>query len=390
VRHVKRIPPGVLNDIGIRYTANMTDIQVALAVQVKDAECLIMSTLQLNPLLDAMLERDGSFEEIAKAHVSSYTGKCEKDIQDVIARVLKSKMYTRTAGFIGEENAIDVVKSALRYQMKRHHRHDALDPKLTYNSMLRSIEFDGAGKIAQVTAERCRKAIPNRLAEFYPLARSLNRKITMISGPTNSGKTYRALELLKASKSGAYLGPLRLLALEVCEKLREDGYPTSLITGEFIDEAPGAKFMAATIEMLDFNHRLDTIIIDEAHMLPYRVTPRLQAILGAPAVNVIVLGSPESEAVVASLAEYLGEELQVERVERFTPYSINTKATPFADIKPATAVIAFSRKDVLAIASELNDMGRTTAVVYGALSPAVRREQARKFRDGEAEILVAE
>jgi len=148
--------------------------------------------------------------------------------------------------------------------------------------------------------------------------------------------------------------------------------------------------MAATIEMLDFNHRLDTIIIDEAHMLGDRQRGAiwLQVLLGSPAAHVIVLGSPESEAVVASLAEYLGEELQVERVERFTPYSIDTKHTPFADIKPATAVIAFSRKDVLAIASELNDMGRTTAVVYGALSPAVRREQARKFRDGEAEILV--
>ena len=115
----------------------------------------------------------------------------------------------------------------------------------------------------------------------------------------------------------------------------------------------------------------------------------LQALCGSPAAHVIVLGSPESEAAVASLAEYLGEELQVERVERFTPYTINAKHTPLADIKPATAVIAFSRKDVLAIASELNDMGRTTAVVYGALSPAVRREQARKFRDGEAEILCA-
>lgn len=34
-------------------------------------------------------------------------------------------------------------------------------------------------------------------------------------GPTNSGKTYQALQALAAAKRGVYCGPLRLLAMEV-------------------------------------------------------------------------------------------------------------------------------------------------------------------------------
>lgn len=46
-------------------------------------------------------------------------------------------------------------------------------------------------------------------------ARSKKRKIFHHIGPTNSGKTYHALNSLKSSKNGLYLAPLRLLAAEV-------------------------------------------------------------------------------------------------------------------------------------------------------------------------------
>ncbi len=52
-------------------------------------------------------------------------------------------------------------------------------------------------------------------------------------GPTNSGKTHAALEVLASEPSGVYLAPLRLLALEVYERLVERGVRTSLAsTGE--------------------------------------------------------------------------------------------------------------------------------------------------------------
>jgi hypothetical protein len=50
---------------------------------------------------------------------------------------------------------------------------------------------------------------------WYPEARALNRRIIFHAGPTNSGKTYHALERFSAAKSGVYCGPLKMLAVEV-------------------------------------------------------------------------------------------------------------------------------------------------------------------------------
>jgi hypothetical protein len=46
---------------------------------------------------------------------------------------------------------------------------------------------------------------------WYPMARSMTRKIIYHTGPTNSGKTYNALKAMSEASSGVYLGPLRLL-----------------------------------------------------------------------------------------------------------------------------------------------------------------------------------
>lgn len=52
----------------------------------------------------------------------------------------------------------------------------------------------------------------------YPIARSKKRKIIFHAGPTNSGKTYHALNRFMTAKSGVYCGPLKLLASEVFSK----------------------------------------------------------------------------------------------------------------------------------------------------------------------------
>lgn len=55
----------------------------------------------------------------------------------------------------------------------------------------------------------------------YPEARALNRKIIFHAGPTNSGKTFQALQKFLDAKSGVYCGPLKLLAVEVFNKSNE-------------------------------------------------------------------------------------------------------------------------------------------------------------------------
>ncbi|KDD73740.1 hypothetical protein H632_c1878p0, partial [Helicosporidium sp. ATCC 50920] len=49
-------------------------------------------------------------------------------------------------------------------------------------------------------------------AAWFSVARSMPRRIVYHAGPTNSGKTYNALQALKKAQTGAYCGPLRLLA----------------------------------------------------------------------------------------------------------------------------------------------------------------------------------
>lgn len=271
------------------------------------------------------------------------------------------------------------------------HALGTLPESLAKERSRRALDF---GRVRQELelAEKAMRALPERLEQFYPKARALGRKLTLVVGPTNSGKTHRAVEKIKACQGkSAYLAPLRLLALEVRDRLLDEGVKTSLLTGELVEEAEGATCVSATIEMLNFDESFDLCVIDEAQMIedPQRGGAWLAALLGAPAKELWLLGAPESESVVSQIADLLGEELEVVRLERLSPFSVDREPTALNRVPAKSAVVAFSRRDVLAIAAELNAAGKSTAVVYGALSPEVRKEQARRFREGEADVVVA-
>ncbi|MGB5866321.1 MAG: helicase-related protein [Arcobacteraceae bacterium] len=225
---------------------------------------------------------------------------------------------------------------------------------------------------------------------LYPLARELNRKLYFYVGPTNSGKTYHAMQEMIESDTGTYLAPLRLLALENYESLKNNNVPASLITGEeeIFDEEAG--HICSTIEMINFNLEVDVCVIDEVQMLDDedRGWAWVNAILGSPAKKVIMTGSVNALDIIKKIATYLGEELEVVKFKRKNPLKVDEKHTILKDIKPATALIAFSRKEVLALKSKLSKF-HTVSVLYGNLSPEVRREEAKRFRDGKSEILVA-
>lgn len=228
------------------------------------------------------------------------------------------------------------------------------------------------------------------IKELYPLARELNRKLYFFVGPTNSGKTYSAMQELMKADSATYLAPLRLLALENYEYLKSQNLNSSLITGEeeIIDEE--AAHICSTIEMLNFNLEVDVCVIDEVQMLEDedRGWAWVNAILGTPASKVIMTGSVNALSVIQKIAKYLNEELEVVKFKRKTPLKVEDKATLLRDIKSATALIAFSRRDVLVLKSKLSKF-HTVSVLYGNLSPEVRREEAKRFREGKSEILIA-
>lgn len=228
------------------------------------------------------------------------------------------------------------------------------------------------------------------LKELYPLARSMNRKLKFFVGPTNSGKTYNAMKELKEANSGLYLAPLRLLALEGFEELKQSNIEASLITGEEQMINEDAAHVCSTIEMLDFNLDVDLAIIDEVQMLDDidRGWAWVNAIIGCPAKTIIMTGSVNALEAVKKIASYLGEELEVVKHKRKTPLKVMAKHVSLENLEPSTALIAFSRSDVLKLKQRLQKKYRVS-VIYGNLSPEVRRDEAKRFREKKSDILIA-
>jgi hypothetical protein len=226
--------------------------------------------------------------------------------------------------------------------------------------------------------------------EYFPRARSLDRELILYAGPTNSGKTWRALNDLVQGANGAYLAPLRLLALEGQTEIEKRGFEASYLTGEERDIRPGANFIASTIEMLNPNTEWDTVVIDEVQLLTDRDRgwAWCQALVGAPGKRIIMTGSPDCIPLVQAIADYLDEPLTVHHLSRYTPVDSLPKPVRLQDVTPGTAIIAFSRRDVLRLKADLENRF-PVAVIYGNLTPEVRREEARRFRTGEAKVLVA-
>lgn len=106
-----------------------------------------------------------------------------------------------------------------------------------------------------------------RYPESFNLAASIPRRLVALLGPTNSGKTHEAMQILQRAQSGVYLAPLRLLALENYERLREAGLCVNLITGEERRLSENATHVASTVEMLDSKTRVEVAVIDEIQML---------------------------------------------------------------------------------------------------------------------------
>ncbi|UGQ47776.1 helicase-related protein [Massilia endophytica] len=246
-------------------------------------------------------------------------------------------------------------------------------------------------------AERTRQSI--NLAEYpasFETARRMPRRFIALLGPTNSGKTHKAMEALAKAASGVYLAPLRLLALENYERLQAaepHGKPlaVSLITGEERRIAPDATHVASTVEMLDSRTPVEVAVIDEIQMLADRERGAAwtAAVCGAPARTVYLVGAPEARRAIEALAERLECPLEVHVLKRKGPLVVEpTSVRKLKNVRKGDALIAFSRRDVLMWRDLVTEMGLSVATVYGNLSPEVRRAQAQRFREGRADVVV--
>lgn len=240
-------------------------------------------------------------------------------------------------------------------------------------------------------------------ADWYPEARAIPRKVYLHVGPTNSGKTYTALQAFQNSQSGFYAGPLRLLAKEVYNRMVTAGKPCNLITGEEviekIDSATGepATLSSGTVEMMEMNRDMDVAVIDEIQMIEDRDRgwAWTNAFLSVRAKEVHLCGDNSSVPVVKQLVQETGDQLEVITYNRLSPLSVASKELQGglrSGISPGDCIVAFSKKELFQIKKqveqELSRKDIKCALIYGSLPSETRSEQAKLFNDPNSKYKV--
>lgn len=234
--------------------------------------------------------------------------------------------------------------------------------------------------------------VPARPELEFAEVRQMHRRFILHIGPTNSGKTFRSLERLKLARCGVYLGPLRLLALEVYEQMNKYEVPCTMRTGQECIEEAGSRVVASTIEMADFDENYDIAVIDEAQMVtdPDRGHSWTKAILGIRAGEIHICMSPAAEQAIIHLIELCRDDYEIERYERKTALICEDEPFVFPDdVRKGDALIVFSKKSVLDVAGRLEEQKINASVIYGSLPPEIRRRQMHLFNSGRTKVVVA-
>lgn len=225
----------------------------------------------------------------------------------------------------------------------------------------------------------------------YEEARAMKRHFILHVGETNTGKTYASIERLMEAESGVYLAPLRLLALEIQDKLNSQNIACSLLTGEEEDILNYAYHVSSTIEKLQLGTPYDVCVIDEAQMIAdkQRGWAWTRAILGVLAPEIHICMAPEALDIVIKLIKDCNDTYEVIKHTRDTelvfedePFNLNK------DVKKGDALVVFGKKKALAVSAQLLNNNIKTSIIYGSLPYSTRKKQFERFLDGETEVIV--
>ncbi|AET38250.1 ATP-dependent RNA helicase SUV3 Ecym_2529 [Eremothecium cymbalariae DBVPG len=236
-------------------------------------------------------------------------------------------------------------------------------------------------------------------SEWYSGARKLKRKIVMHLGPTNSGKTYNALEKLKKATRGYYAGPLRLLAREVYDKFKQQNIRCNLLTGEEIINdldhiGNKAGLTSGTVEMIPLNQEFDVVVLDEIQMLAdeQRGWAWTNAFLGARSSEVHLCGERSVLPLIQKLVKITGDDLIVNEYSRLGKLVIESEplSLGFSGLKKGDCLISFSKRKILNLKLKVERCTNyKVSVIYGSLPPETRIKQANMFNSGHSDILIA-
>jgi len=216
-----------------------------------------------------------------------------------------------------------------------------------------------------------------------------NSRVTAVLGPTNTGKTYLAIERMLGHRSGVIGFPLRLLARENYDRAARlrGRQQVALVTGEEKIVPRSARYFFCTVESMPVDRPFEFLAVDEIQLCGdaergHVFTDRLLHARGEE--ETMFLGAD----TIRPLLKRLVPEAQVLSRPRFSTLSY-LGPRKLTRLPPRSAVIAFSAAEVYALAELLRRQSGGTAVVLGALSTRTRNAQVELFEAGEVDFLVA-
>ena len=216
-----------------------------------------------------------------------------------------------------------------------------------------------------------------------------HQRIKALLGPTNTGKTFVAIEKMLEYETGIFGFPLRLLAREVYDKCVDKVgiEKVALITGEEKIIPSTASYFICTVESMPKNKPVEFVAIDEIQMCADRerghiFTERLLEFRGNKLT--MFLGSQIMEGIIKELVP----NTEFEKKDRFSKLTYSgIKKISRLDRK--TAIIAFSIEEVYAIAELVRRQKGGAAVIMGSLSPKTRNSQVGLYQSGDVDYLIA-
>ena len=243
-------------------------------------------------------------------------------------------------------------------------------------------------KVSKAGKRRLQQKVLSEVQVRTPLRQTMPERVVAYLGPTNSGKTYQAMQELIQNGRGVYAAPLRMLAREAYGRLSQElgADQVGLRTGEesINQDAP---IMCVTAEMAPMRGEL--LVLDETHWAAdaTRGWAWSRLLAGAEYKQMVLLGSGD---VLPMLQTCFGECLQLSVHERLGPLEWIGRVQ-LTELQAGDAVIAYSRRSVLHAARELAmEYGsQRVALLYGAMPLASRIDELQRLREGKADILVA-
>jgi ATP-dependent RNA helicase SUPV3L1/SUV3 len=217
----------------------------------------------------------------------------------------------------------------------------------------------------------------------------LERSLVLALGPTNTGKTHRAVERMLEHETGMIGLPLRLLAREVYDRVSAalGESQVALVTGEEKRVPRAPRYWVCTVEAMPIERPVDFLAIDEVQLAAHRerghvFTERILHARGGR--ETWLLGAD----TMAPLLRQLLPDAQLTRQLRFSALR-HAGRTGLGGLPPRSAVVTFRAEDVYELAARLRARKGGAAVVLGALSPRTRNAQVALYEAREVQYLVA-